>query len=280
MKIHVPDILVQNNLLKTVDELSFAKYITHTPMSKSKVMMNSNALIYVTKGTKILHFSSQDRSIEAGDILFIKSGSYVMTEVLDEVYEGILFFYSDALLNDFIQKYSVEFDSCDCKEDIFIINGDKFLQNGLLSIMPYFDNDNMDLNIVKLKFEEVFLNIVNSNKEFVSFLKHIHKKGDNGFKSQVEQDFDKFDSIKDMAKHFKMSELNFRNRFKESFNTTPKKWILNKKLEKAKVLLEQSELNVSEVCHEIGFDNISWFIQSFKKEFGSTPKKQKLTKII
>jgi AraC-like DNA-binding protein len=278
MKVHIPDLLIQNNLLKTVDELSFAKYITHTPMSKSKVKMNSNALIYVTKGTKILHFSDKDRSIEAGDILFIKSGSYVMTEVLDEVYEGLLFFYSDELLNNFITKYNVEFSSSDTQEDIFIINGDKFLQNGLLSIIPYFNNENIDLNIVRLKFEEIFLNLVNSNKEFVSFLKHIHEKGDNSFKSQIELNFDKFDTIKDMAKHFKMSELNFRNRFKEVYDTTPKKWILNKKLEKAKVLLEQSELNVSEVCHEIGFDNISWFIQSFKKEFGSTPKKQKLNK--
>lgn len=278
MKINIPEFLVENKLLKTIDTLSFAKYITYTPMTKSTIQMNSNALIYVTKGTKILHLSDTDKSINAGDIIFIKSGSYVMSEVLEESYEGLLFFYSDELLNDFIGKYEIDFKkSTEFEDNLFIIKENRPLQNGLLSIIPYFDSDT-DINIVKLKFEEVFLNLVNSDDSFKSFLKSI-KSDKKDFKSQIEKNYDNFESVKEFAKHFKMSELNFRNKFKEVFNTTPKKWILSKKLEKAKVLLEQSELNVSEVCQEVGFDNISWFIQSFKKEYGSTPKKQKLTKI-
>ena len=279
MKIIIPDFLKQNNILTTIDTLSYTKYINHNPLVKNAVQINSNALIYVTKGSKILHLPNCDRTIKAGDLLFIKSGNYVMSEVLDECYEALLFFYSDELLNDFINKYKIKLDDIkSVKDDIFIFSTDDFLQKGLLSIIPYFENKKQDSNIVRLKLEEIFLNILNSDDSFRSFLKLIYSD-EIGFKNELEMVYDQFDTIKELSKHFRMSELNFRAKFKELYNTTPKKWIISQKLKKAKLLIEQSDKNVSEVCMEVGFDNISWFIQSFKKEFGSTPKKQKLTKI-
>ena len=127
--------------------------------------------------------------------------------------------------------------------------------------------------MINIKLEEIFLNLLNSSEEFKSFLKQIYS--DNSFKNKVISTYEEYDTIFDLANSFKMSELNFRKKFKEKFDTTPKKWILSQKLNKAKLMLEQSELNVSEVCNIVGFDNISWFIQSFKKEFGFTPKKTK-----
>jgi AraC-like DNA-binding protein len=57
------------------------------------------------------------------------------------------------------------------------------------------------------------------------------------------------------------------------YDSTPKEWLLHKSLNKAKALLATKELNVTEVCLECGFGSTSWFIKSFKKEFGLTPKK-------
>ena len=47
---------------------------------------------------------------------------------------------------------------------------------------------------------------------------------------------------------------------------------LKKALKKAKKLLIKKELNVTEICYECDFNSLSWFIKSFKKEFGITPK--------
>ncbi|RXI45759.1 hypothetical protein CRU99_03425 [Malaciobacter mytili] len=51
-----------------------------------------------------------------------------------------------------------------------------------------------------------------------------------------------------------------------------------KRLEKAKVLLESTNMNVSEVCIQTGFDNLSWFIQTFKKYYSQTPTQLKNNK--
>nr|WP_264291115.1 helix-turn-helix transcriptional regulator [Aliarcobacter butzleri] len=80
------------------------------------------------------------------------------------------------------------------------------------------------------------------------------------------------------AKEFNMTDLAFRNKFKTIFRTTPKKWQSEKRLEKAKLLLETTNDNVTEVCYKCGFENISWFIQAFKNRYKVTPKQIKNNK--
>ena len=275
MQVSIPDFLEKNKMLKTIDSLSFAKYISHKPMTKSSVVVKSNVLIYVRHGSKILHFPGFDTTIEAGNILFLKSGNYIMSEVVDSYYEALIFFYSDVLLGNFITKYNLKFNTTyAAKEELYLFHATPYLQNAILSILPYFDFNANDEEIVILKFEEIFLHMLKSDKEFKNFLQYVSSK-ESSLKMQIEQMYDTFETINDMAKYFKMNELNFRNKFKSIFGVTPKKWILHQKLKKAKMLLEHRDMNVSEVCREVGFENISWFIQSYKKEFGVTPKQQK-----
>ena len=99
--------------------------------------------------------------------------------------------------------------------------------------------------------------------------------------SFIAENFEKSETIEkisNFAKEFNITNLAFRNKFKETFGTTPKKWQNRKKLEKAKLLLETTDYNVTQVCQQSGFDNISWFIQAFKKEYKNTKKQIKNNK--
>ena len=278
MQITIPEFFIENDLLNTTKELSYSRYITREPNTRSSINIEGNVLIFVLKGTKVLHFNSEDKQIKSGDIVFLRSGNYLMTEILDDYYEGLIFFYSDKLLSDFITKYKIELEDKKVQHsNIFSITSSTTLQNGILSILPYFNSKEKKEEIVTLKFEEIFLNILNTNDSFKEFLSTVSKE-DDAFKIKIEKGFENYESVKDLADFFKMTELSFREKFKSVFNTTPKKWIQTKKLAKAKVLLEKTDMNVSEVSIESGFENLSWFIQSFKKEFGTTPKQIKNNK--
>jgi len=278
MNITIPEFFIKNDILNTTKDLSYARYITRDPNSRSSIDIEGNVLIFVLRGTKVLHLDSKDKKIKAGDMVFLRSGTYVMTEILDEYYEGLIFFYSDNLLIDFISKYNIEtLNTKDQNLNIFSITSNSIIKNGILSILPYFNSKDQNEDIITLKFEEIFLNVLNGNNSFKNFLSTI-KEDNNSFRLSIEKEYERFDSIKDMAKYFKMSDLNFRQKFKTVFDTTPKKWIQAKKLSKAKLLLLKTDLNVSEVCLELGFDNLSWFVQIFKKEFGVTPKQIKNNK--
>jgi AraC family transcriptional activator of pyochelin receptor len=60
--------------------------------------------------------------------------------------------------------------------------------------------------------------------------------------------------------------------FKEFYGTPVFTFLLNYKLDYSKKLLEDNNLNVSEIAILIGYSNSSHFIAAFKKRFGVTPK--------
>lgn len=49
------------------------------------------------------------------------------------------------------------------------------------------------------------------------------------------------------------------------------KFLMSVRLENAQRLLKESNLVVSDIALQCGFDNISYFHSSFKKEMGVTP---------
>ena len=67
------------------------------------------------------------------------------------------------------------------------------------------------------------------------------------------------------------SITSFKKDFANTFNCTPGKWLVKRRLEHAKYLLEVTDKNINELVFETGFENASHFIRVFKEAFGLTP---------
>lgn len=53
--------------------------------------------------------------------------------------------------------------------------------------------------------------------------------------------------------------------------TTPARWLKAKRLEYAKKLLLETDLNISQICYDSGFINSSHFIKAFKEKYKLPP---------
>lgn len=80
-------------------------------------------------------------------------------------------------------------------------------------------------------------------------------------------------SLRKIAAGLNMSESSFSQCFKRATGITPKEYLTNIKLSKAKDMIFHS--SVSEVAYDLGYDNISHFISLFKSKYGMTPKQYK-----
>lgn len=63
----------------------------------------------------------------------------------------------------------------------------------------------------------------------------------------------------------------FIKRFRESFSVTPRQYLTNLRIDKAKKLLMNADLPVSMVAHHVGFEDASYFTRIFKKATRQTP---------
>lgn len=86
-----------------------------------------------------------------------------------------------------------------------------------------------------------------------------------------------------LAKECNISEVYLRKLFLEHTNTTPKQYILDIRLQKAKHLLSEGIIKINAVAQNCGFSNPYHFCRVFKEKTGITPteymKKNKIYKI-
>lgn len=79
-------------------------------------------------------------------------------------------------------------------------------------------------------------------------------------------------SIIELSRLVKLNEFKLKHGFKKIFNTTPYNFLLEYKLHEAKSMLENGEMNVSEIAQEIGYKQLHGFSNAFYKRFGVRPK--------
>ena len=91
--------------------------------------------------------------------------------------------------------------------------------------------------------------------------------------SYVQQNFKEKISLKEFGEQFHLSEKYISRYFKEHFHITLSQYITHLRLEYAKQLLQDTDTPVTEIAMQSGYQNVSYFIRSFKKTYGVSPLK-------
>jgi transcriptional regulator GlxA family with amidase domain len=74
-----------------------------------------------------------------------------------------------------------------------------------------------------------------------------------------------------LAQRLGMSSRTLSRRFLNEFETSPGKWIQQKRLETARTLLEVTQLSISEICDRVGYQDLASFGRLFAKTTGMPP---------
>ncbi len=74
-----------------------------------------------------------------------------------------------------------------------------------------------------------------------------------------------------MREHSGKSREHLSRSMRKYLNTTPSEFIAALRLDYSAGLLISSNLSITEICFECGFDNLSWYYKAFEKRFGMTP---------
>ncbi|BDA73605.1 transcriptional Regulator, AraC family [Rivularia sp. IAM M-261] len=79
-------------------------------------------------------------------------------------------------------------------------------------------------------------------------------------------------SIETIASSVPMSQFHFARAFKSLTGEPPHRYILQRRIERAKVLLKVTQYSAAEIAYQVGFSNPSHFTSQFRKIVGATPK--------
>lgn len=74
-----------------------------------------------------------------------------------------------------------------------------------------------------------------------------------------------------LARTALMSTAHFSRRFRETYSETPYSYLMTRRIERAKALLRQGDMSVTEVCFAVGCTSLGSFSSRFTELVGETP---------
>lgn len=89
---------------------------------------------------------------------------------------------------------------------------------------------------------------------------------------RLESDFQAPHSLSELARDAGLSPYYFLRAFKSATGITPHQWILRARLRNAAQLLVTTRAAVTDIALDVGFEDLSNFIRSFRAEFGASPR--------
>ncbi|PFM79854.1 DNA-binding response regulator [Bacillus sp. AFS077874] len=79
-------------------------------------------------------------------------------------------------------------------------------------------------------------------------------------------------SLEQVANYLKLNPVYFSKLFKKQTGETFSDYLMNLRINKAKQLMEKRELNLKEICYQVGYNDPNYFSRVFKKCTNESPK--------
>ena len=273
----VPNYFQENdypNLIK-IDNLLCLNYITKYKNDSVFARTTMHSMGILLEGSKDIHLDNQDITINKGEISFLTQNNYYMSErtTLNSIYKSLIVYFDDKFIFDFIKKYNIKINTTEIKSIAkTTYNNDMLFENNINIFQQYLEK-RLDENLLKLKIEEIFLQALRLNKHQTHcLLNSILSTSNDRIKFILESNIDLIQTLDDMCRITRLTPNKIRRYFKQKHCLTPKVWIDTKRLDKATLMLKNTNKNITDISTECGYSTVSWFISQFKKQYNQTPK--------
>jgi AraC-like DNA-binding protein len=273
-----------------VDELLFVEYRCMHEQTKSGIWSESNYFAFISSGRKAWKSIEHDYEVNTGDILFIKKGANLTHQFFDEDFCAIFFFIPDAFIRSFFEKnprfLQTSQKDLSKQDSVLQILPDELLTNYYRSIVSYFSlSEKPNEELLKLKIEELLLSLCTSDnhKSIKDYFISLCQNQAYQMTQVMEANFCYNLKIEDYARLCNLSLSAFKRAFKQFYKTTPAAWLKQRKLDLSHHRLLTSDLPISQVSFECGFEDTSHFIRVFKAKYKLTPhqyRQQRLQKAL
>lgn len=269
-----------------IDHVSIIQYNSDVVSINSRIKLRQNLFSFLLEGQKSVQYADAKAMINPSQFLLLSSGNCLMSEKIaapNGRYKSILLFFDNKLLSDFFIRHPQAHQAATLKnkkEPFLVFEKDAFLINFIESLgFMLLSGQPLSAEMQRVKLEELLIYLSEHHPDEFQRLRNTSYDADDELlvRQAVTANIYNPVTVEELAFLCHMSLSTFKRRFAKVYDTSPNKWLLEKRMQKAAQLLKQSECKASEIYFELGYENLSSFIQSFKQVHGITPKQYQLT---
>lgn len=191
---------------------------------------------------------------------------------LHQEYKSISIILTQAILQDFLLQNPLGSSKYYTGPANLILKPNALLTGYFQSLLPYIEHaDQINQRLAKAKINEAIALLLQINPELKNFLFDFSEPHKIDLKEFMLQNYHYNVSLEKFAKLTGRSLASFKRDFEKVFQSSPRKWLQQKRLSEAYLLITEKKQKPTDIFLDLGFENLSHFYTSFKQRFGITP---------
>lgn len=252
---------------------------------------------FALQGNEVYRLGRRELSIHPDSFLIMNKGTQYISKIdSNSPVESLILAFDQKFVNDFDMCYHasatklLDYPAWDTRidlnfnETIYPFNGDlrfniQHLKNNLDKALQDELLINEYLHHCLINYYRVYRTEVTNKAENLGFTNRSTKveimKRLNLAKEYMYTNYNQNISLEDLARHSCLSVNHLLRTFKQAFNLSPHQFLIQLRLQRAKLLLKTTPHSINEVVLLVGFECPSSFIRLFKNKFNITPLKFK-----
>lgn len=241
-------------------------------------MVRDHQLVYVYSGEYLVTEGAQTARLGAGECAFLRRDNRV--NVVKQGCDGLPFmgifmvFKRSFLRGQFARfgKKELPSDAERLRRSVVKLPDSPDITGLFQSMIPYFDSHAKPSDeIMNLKLVEGVYALLDIDSSFFPALFDFTEPWKIDILDFMNSNYMYDLSMEEMASFTGRSLSTFKRDFKKISDLSPEKWLIKRRLEAARELLENGNRKISDVYADVGFKNLSHFSSAFKREYGVTP---------
>ncbi|MCR9154374.1 MAG: helix-turn-helix transcriptional regulator [Bacteroidetes bacterium] len=271
---------------------TYFKYKEFTIIEKMKVssplkyeahFQNRGCFIYFKNGNTKLLSSEHNTDVKAKEAVLLKCGSNFL-EILqknqnEELETIVIHLFPELLKEIYKDEIPTAIVTRSQRTQSLKVSSNDLITQFVDSLEFYFDNPTFVNNdLLELKIKELMLLLIQTNyvSSVQELITDLYSTKSILLNEVIALHTYSNLTVNDLAKLCNMSLSSFKRAFRNFYNDSPNNYISTKKIIKAQELLRLSELNISDIAYETGFNDPLYFTRVFKKRVGLSPSEFRL----
>jgi len=237
----------------------------------------THTLTYQMAGSLVLSNGVKQFASQEGSFRLVRRNQLLKFTKYPPVngeYQSFSFYFDQPFLRDFSNEFNVTASETFRGDPVITLSLNAILKSYLDSLMVYHQTDNLgNPQLVNLKLKEGLLLLLQSQPELKNILFDFVEPHKMDLEAFMNKNYYFNVRLERFAYLTGRSLATFKRDFEKIFQTSPHRWLLQRRLQEAHFLLEQKQRKASEIYLDLGFEDLSHFSYAFKKQYGEAPSK-------
>lgn len=240
-----------------------------------ELFIRQHVIEYIISGTSDVYFGSKSETHKEGDFRFAvknRLSKFVKQPPDGGEYRSIAICIDQNTLLEMSEPYQRSIAASQHYDNVLLLRPNKIFKTYVDSLLPYLEHSSQITGeLLKTKIKEAVLVFLSANPDLKNLLFDFSEPGKIDLQAFMEEHYQYNGDLQHLAYLTGRSISTFKRDFEKIFHTTPSRWVIQKKLEAAHLLLKEKKMKPTEVFMEVGFNDYSHFFTAFKKLFGIAP---------